>query len=66
MSRHTSPWPHRVLYTVGALVSGAGLLLAYVILGDLKALGPFGAVAGAALVLAVAEHLTYQRMRRGG
>jgi hypothetical protein len=46
-------------------VFGTGVLLAYVVMHDLKALGPFGAVGGAALVLAVAEHLTYLRMRRG-
>lgn len=65
MTRQTSPWPHRVLYAVGALVFGTGVLLAYVVMHDMKALGPFGAVGGAALVLAVAEHLTYRRMRRG-
>lgn len=66
MTRQTSPWPHRVLYAVGVLVFGTGVLLAYVVMNDLKALGPFGAVGGAALALAVAEHLTYRRMRRGG
>ena len=59
-----NPWPHRVLYVVAAVVLTAGFVLAYV-LHDMKALGPFGAVGGAALVLAVSEHLTYRRMRRG-
>lgn len=59
-----NPWPHRVLYAVALVLLATGGYLAYA-LGDMKALGPFGAVGGAALILAVAEHLTYRRMRRG-
>lgn len=59
-----NPWPHRVLYALALVLLVIGAYLAYA-LGDMKALGPFGAVGGAALVLAASEHLTYRRMRRG-
>lgn len=64
MKRRLNPWPHRALYAVALVVLGVGAYLAYV-LGDLKALGPFGAVGGAALILAVSDHLTYRRLGGG-
>jgi hypothetical protein len=64
VKRRLSPWPHRVLYAVGLVVLGVGFYLAYVV-NDMKALGPFGAVGGAALILAISDHLTYRRLGGG-
>lgn len=64
MKRRLNPWPHRVLYVVGLVVLGVGFYLAYA-MNDMKALGPFGAVGGAALILAISDHLTYRRLGGG-
>jgi hypothetical protein len=64
LTRQLSPWPHRLLYALAAILIGTGVVLAYIVTHDLKALGPFGAVGGAALVLAISDHLTYQRLRK--
>ncbi len=62
--RGLSPWPYRAYYLVALVVLGTGFYLAYA-LGDLKALGPFGTVGAAALILGASDHLTYRRLGGG-